>query len=242
MQCDICRRPPSIRLPFNCTNCARGALYDPRIQHAQMLLEAESIGHEVERNIGTTQSFTGIPVKAAGSFEAHPTFVIERTTAERVVLAEQTEKIIAQAQILRHQIDVMQAYLVKQREENLKRRSDLEAAKRRLYQRQSSDFEPLQKSIKRAHSHWDVLHAKTAESRTFLCKEAAYLYGLQHHKRKKGMAGRDSYYIGGLPIPDLRDLNSKTILVVGLRFTKISQMLLPLKSRPQRRTLLTSFI
>lgn len=209
MQCDICRRPSSIRLPFNCTNCARGALYDPRIQHAQALLEAESIGHEVERNVGVTKPFTDIPYKSTGSPEVHPTFVIERTTAERVVLAEQTEKIIAQAQILRHQIDDMKIHLVKQREEHSNRRSDLEAAKRRFYQRQSSEFEPLQKSIKRAHSHWDVLHAKTAESRTFLCKEAAYLYGLQQHKRKKGLLGRDSYYIGGLPLPDLRDLNSE---------------------------------
>ena len=210
MQCDICRRPPSTRLPFNCTNCARGALYDPRIQHAQALLEAESVGREVERNIGDSQPFTDISYKQVGSPDSHPTFAIERTTAKRVVLAEQTEKIIAQAQILRHQIDDMQVFLAKQREEHVNRRSNLEAAKRRLYQRQSSDFEPLQKNIKRGHNHWDVLHAKTAESRTFLCKEAAFLYGLQQHKRKKGLLGRDSYYIGGLPIPNLRDLNSET--------------------------------
>ena len=210
MQCDICRRSPSNRLPFNCTHCARGALYDPRLQHAQALLEVESVGHEVERKIGATPSFAYTPYETEGSLEAHPTFAIERTTAERVVLAEQTEKIIAQAQMLRRQIDDIQVYLVNKREEHSKRRSDLEAAKRRLNQRQNSDFEPLQKSIKRAHSHWDVLHAKTAESRIFLCKEAAYLYGLQQHKRKKGVTGRDLYYIGGLPLPDLRDLNSKT--------------------------------
>lgn len=209
MQCYICQRPPSTRLPFNCPNCARSALYQPRIQHAELLLNIESIGQEVERNTGGAQLST-IASNTTGSYaRAHPTFAIERTAAERVVLTEQTEKILVHAEILRRQVEETKSYLAKQRVENTNRRSDLEAATKKLSQRQGSDFEPVQKSIGRVQSHWDVLHARTAESRTFLCKEAAQLYGLQQRKRKKG---RDLYYIGGLPIPDLRELNSKAIL------------------------------
>lgn len=126
-----------------------------------------------------------------------------------MAIAEQTEKIVAQAEILRNRIEETKDYLAKQREKNLKRSSDLRAAKKLLSQRQSSDYEPILKSIQRSRNHWDALHARTAESRTFLCKEAAQLYGLQQQKRRKGESGKDLYLIGGLPLPDLKDLNSR---------------------------------
>jgi Vacuolar sorting 38 and autophagy-related subunit 14 len=54
----------------------------------------------------------------------------------------------------------------------------------------------------------DALHARTAESRFFLCRETANLYGLVQRKRRKGAGGRDAYFIGGVPIVDIRDINS----------------------------------
>lgn len=231
MQCDICQRPSSTRLPFNCTTCAQNTLYGPRIQQAQLLLETESIGREVETYVGSIQKAKDASSNNANSSAIHPTFGIERATAERLVLAEQTEKIMAQTKLLRDQTEEMKRYLSNKRKEHSKRRSDLEDAKKVLLQRQITNLEPVQKSIKRTQSHWEVLHTKTVKARRFLCEEAAELYGLQQRKRRKGVTGRDLYYIGGLPIPDLRDLNSEIMPIVGFYLLTDAQLRLQLRSQ-----------
>ena len=216
MECDICQRPAGAKLHLNCTSCARNSLYFPRIQHAQLLLETESIGREVEKNVEDASKSKGLPKKHASISDVHPTFAIERATAERIVSSEKTEKIMAQAEMLRAQIEDMKQYLVTKRAEHSQRRKELAAARERLTERQKTDFVPVQKNITRSRSHWDTLHAKIAEARACLCKETAHLYGLQQRKRRKGTPGRDLYFIGGLPVPDLRDLNRECKAYQGL--------------------------
>ena len=208
MQCDICHRASTARLPFNCTTCARNALYRPRIQYAQVLLEAEKLTEEVERNVAPTQPIGSLSRGTSGSPKVHVAYATERLTAERVVLEEKTEAILAQAETLRKQTEELKVYLDKKKAELSERRSNLEAATRRLSERPKRDLEPLEKDLKRTKSHWDALHSKTAEARAFLCREAAQLYGLQQRKRRKGTPGRDFYFVGGTPVCDLRDLNS----------------------------------
>ena len=208
MQCEICHRTSTSRLPFNCTTCARNALYQPRIQHAQVLLDAETLAQEVEKNVALPQSGGGQSSNPTRPLRADPTYAFERFTAERVVLEEKTETVLAQADVLRKQTEELKDYMIKKKAELSKRRSDVDVATKRLSDRPKSDIEPLENDIKRMEYHWDALHLKTAEARTFLCREAAQLYGLQQRKRKKGTPGRDLYLIGGTPICDLRDLNS----------------------------------
>ena len=99
--------------------------------------------------------------------------------------------------------------MAQKRVEFAQRRADLDAATKRLEEQTKTEVERVTKDIKRTGYHWDALHAKTAEARSFLCMEAAQLYGLQQRRRKKGTPGRDVYLIGGTPICDLRDLNSE---------------------------------
>ena len=121
---------------------------------------------------------------------------------------EQTQAIHPHIQTLRQETQNMKADIAARKARLLRRRSELASAQNEHSHSQAVSQEPLEKSIRRTSHRWDILHAKTAESRLFLCKEAAHLYGLQHHKRKKGLRGRDIYTIGGTPIVDLRDLNS----------------------------------
>ena len=207
MQCDICCRAVDARLQFNCTSCARNALYGPRIQQAQVLLEAEALGQDIEKNIASCGR------QSEGSDEADevsPTYAIELGCAERVTLEEKTATIMAQADLLRRQTEELKAYMDKRKAELSQRRSTLSSAIRSLSKRADSEFEPLRKGIERTAGHWDTLHAKTTEARNFLCREAAQLYGLQQRRRKKGAPGRDVYLIGGTPISDLRELNSES--------------------------------
>ena len=214
MQCNICHRTSTSRLPFNCTTCARNELYGPRIQHAQVLLEAEACAHEVEQSIAAPQALRSQSKSSTGPLEAHPTHAIERLTAERVVLEERTETVLARADDLRKQMEELKVYIIKKKKDLAERRSNLDTGTKRLDERPKHDLEPVEKDIKRTGAHWDALHSRTAEARAFLCREAAQLYGLQQRKRKKGTPGRDFYLIGGIPISDLRDLNSSSFLTI----------------------------
>ena len=212
MQCDICQRSASSRLPFNCTLCARDALYQPRIQLAQTLLHKESLGKEVERSVkGTSQPKKSANSTSSRSTEPKAAWAIERAEAERKASEDATQTLLGHVESLREEMQKAKAEIAERKAKLQKRRSDFASAKLELSQSQANALEPVEKGIRRTEHRWEILHTKTAEARLFLCREAALLYGLQQRERKRGSLGRDVYVIGGVPIPDLRDLNSMNI-------------------------------
>lgn len=212
MQCEVCQRPPNNRLPFNCTLCARSALYQPRVQLAQTLLQTEALGKEVEQNVTRVEQ-TNKTTKTASTKvpELNPTWTIQRAAAEQRASEEKSRHIYDHVQALREEIQKTKAEISARNKTLQRRRSDLASAKQELSQCRPHPVEDVERGMRRTEYRWDTLHNKTAESRIFLCREAAVLYGLQQRKRKKGGLGRDVYVIGGVPIADLRDLNSKCI-------------------------------
>lgn len=213
MQCEICCRSPSSRLPFNCTLCARDALYQSRIQLAQTLLHIESLEKEVETNVvdnsrrGQARSSPGIR-----HVDMNPTWTVHRIASEQLISGTRTQTLVSHVEALREETQNIKSEIAARRTRLLRRRLEFTSAKQELSRSQASAVEPVNKSIKRTKHRWDVMHNKTAESRLFLCREVALLYGLQQRKRKKGGLGRDVYLIGGVPIADLRDLNSMYVL------------------------------
>ena len=210
MQCDVCQRSPNNRLPFNCTLCARSALYQPRVQLAQTLLQTEALGKEVEQNVtGVSQINKATKNASTKTPELNPTWTVQRAAAEQRGEEEKSRHIYDHVQTLREEIQKTKADIAARRKALQKRRSDLASAKQELSRCRPHPAEDAEKVMRRTEQRWDTLHQKTAESRIFLCREAAVLYGLQLRKRKKGGLGRDVYIIGGVPIADLRDLNSE---------------------------------
>lgn len=213
MPCEICCRSPSSRLPFNCTLCARDALYQPRIQLAQTLLHIESLEKEVEKNVvdtsrkGKARSSPGIR-----HVDMNSTWTVHRVASEQLISETKTQSLVSHVEALREETQNIKSEIAARKSRLLRRRSEFTSAKQELSRSQASAVEPMNKSIKRTEHRWDVMHNKTAESRLFLCREVALLYGLQQRKRKKGGLGRDVYLIGGVPIADLRDLNSVYVL------------------------------
>lgn len=209
--CDICLRPCSSRLPFNCSICARTALYEPRIRLAEALLENEAAGQEVERSIGATKTTTSkhAPTTKNKSQDINPAWTIERIHAEQAAAKERTQQTLDHTDVLRQETHSLKAEVAERKSILLRRRSALKSATDELLQRKVVAIEPVEKGVKRMEHRWDAMHLKTMESRVFLCREAAQLYGLQQRKRKRGGLGRDIYFIGGMPIADLRDLNSR---------------------------------
>jgi hypothetical protein len=105
------------------------------------------------------------------------------------------------------------------------RRSDAESANYQLTERQTATLTSVQNGIKRTEHLWHALHNKTAESRVFLCREAASVYGLRQKLRKKNGEVRASYVIGGVTIVDLREMNGSTPSQISTVFSNIAHLL-----------------
>ena len=180
---------------------------------AQTLLRTEALGKEVEQNVAANserekaRSSTGTRTSdLSASWNVH------RATSEQIISEEKMRTSLSHIKSLREETRKIKSEIAVRKAKLSRRRSEFTSAKQELSQSQASAVEPVDKAIKRTEHRWDVMHHKTVESRLFLCREVALLYGLQQRKRKKGGLGRDVYLIGGVSIPDLRDLNSTHVL------------------------------
>lgn len=211
MQCDICRRSPSERLPFHCTICARNAIYEPRIRIAQILLQNEAASNAVERKIGTRKAPAGRSESPSNkkSQEASTVWTVQRANVEQAISTEKTEQILTHVKALQNHTEAMKAEITRRKARISQRKRDLQSSREELAVREATALEPVERGVRRMEHRWDAMHAKTLESRVFLCREAAHLYGLQRRKTKKETVGGYAYFIGGMSIPDLRDLDSK---------------------------------
>jgi hypothetical protein len=204
MQCDICFRTGGHKLPFFGPTDARNKLYDPRIQHAQVLLENESLDQQIKGLLleddksvlqnGTTQG---------GSRSRHGLAVME---AEKLSAMDRTQDIILQADKLKAKLETARADLAKRKAMLERRKSGLISATAGTEPRQVRQIEDVEKSIRMTRFKWNQVHGTTASSRTFLCGEAAKLYGL---KKSRKSSGSEDYRIGGVGIVGLMSMNSK---------------------------------
>lgn len=210
IQCDLCHRPWSSRLSFHCTSCAQAQLYGPRIQQTLTHLEIEARGKQIEE--AAEISSTGHGGQSAELRPEKAVFVVKRVEAQKAVAEDRIRSIHEHAQTFQHEIQSLRSELDAWKRRISDRRACLEAAKRKLTDHQQVKLPPIQTSIEQTTKRWEDLYRDTVQARTFLCREAALLYGLTQRRRKSRAEGRDVYYIGGLPVIDLRDLNSKSFL------------------------------
>ena len=182
------------------------------MQLAQTLLRTESLGKEVEQIVVGTKTDRARSSAGIKTSDPNSTWTVHRAASEQVISENKTQRVLSHVEALREETQKIKSEIAARKVRLIRRRSEFNSAKQELSQSQASDVEPVDKSIKRTEHRWEVMHNKTAESRLFLCREVALLYGLQQRKRKKGGLGRDVYLIGGVPIADLRDLNSMYVL------------------------------
>ena len=172
--------------------------------------------------VGTSRKEKARSSAGPKTSDLNPTWIVHRAASEQLISENKTQTVLDHIEALREETQKIKSEIAARRLRLLKRRSEFTSAKQELSQSQASAVEPVDKSIKRTEHRWDVMHNKTAESRLFLCREVALLYGLQLRKRKKGGLGRDIYLIGGVPIADLRDLNSMHVLDSSSEYTESS--------------------
>ena len=163
----------------------------------------------MEHVVGTPKKEKARSSAATKTSDLNHTWTVHRAAADQFISEEKTQTAQKHIEALREETRKVKAEIAERKVRLLRRRSEFASAKQELSQSRANAVEPVDKSIKRTEHRWDVMHHKMAESRLFLCREVALLYGLHQRKRKKGGLGRDLYFIGGVPIVDLRDLNSR---------------------------------
>ncbi|KAJ5972636.1 uncharacterized protein N7479_002554 [Penicillium vulpinum] len=228
MSCSICSRAPHSRLSFHCPTCARNQLYQLRIESTQVLLEKEVLGKQIETAVTCGSSWDQPSAHRQDLLDTDkacsPHWVLQTISTQHAVSLAKRESISQHLEALKSEIEARKANISKQKEALARRRSDAESAKFQLEERESGILAGVQNTSKRVEHVWHSLHSKTAESRIYLCREVANLYGLRK-ATKKGQA-RETYVLGGGVIVDLRDLNGIPQEQISTSFSNIAHLLI----------------
>ncbi|QQK45525.1 Zip-domain-containing protein [Penicillium digitatum] len=228
MSCSICSRAPHSRLSFYCPTCARNQLYQLRIDSTQVLLEKEALGKQIE--VAVT---CGSPWDRPSSHRQElvdtskacsSRWVLQTIDTRHAVSLTKRELVTHQLEVLKLEVEAKKARIIKQKEALARRQSDAESAKFQLEERETGILAGVQNSSKRVEHVWHSLHSKTAESRIYLCREVANLYGLRK-ATKKGQR-RETYVLGCGFIVDLRDMNGTPQEQISTSFSNIAHLLI----------------
>lgn len=179
-------------MPFLCAVDARNRLYPLRVQNAQALIENE----ELERTVGEEES-------ERGSRSKKP--YLDRLKSEIAAANARTAEIMAQCERLKRQTEQTMKEVKKKKDVLARKESDLSAMSTSVAARRNRQLEETQESIRRIRFKWAACADTMASTRSFLCEEAARLFGLR--QIRKGSSKR--YELGGVEIIDLHALNSE---------------------------------
>ena len=201
MECDICCRNHTSDLDFLCVACARSSVYATRLESAKVLLAKEQLALKVEHvvspgpNQGRNDGSQSLWKVEAEKVEKRDTDIRAKETLEHT-------------RILREELEQAKKDIATRRAHLATRKADLVAVTARVPEQRGQRTTKVAESTKRGNQSFDALHDRSIETRAFLCREAAVLLGLKHRKRSKGGNLVDQYYLGGLPITDLKETYS----------------------------------
>ncbi|KAF9239369.1 hypothetical protein DTO013E5_8987 [Penicillium roqueforti] len=228
MSCSICSRAPQSRLSFHCPTCARNQLYQLRIDSTQVLLEKEVLGKQIETAVTCGSSWDEPSPHGQDLLDTDkacsPRWVLQMISTRHAVSLAKRQLVSHQLEALKLEVEAKKAEIAKQKEALARRRSDAESANFQLEERETGILAGVQNTSKRVEHVWHSLHSKTAESRIYLCREVANLYGLRK-ATKKGQ-GRETYVLGCGLIVDLRDMNGIPQEQISTSFSNIAHLLI----------------
>lgn len=215
MNCLICTSAHS-RQAFLCPTCARNHLYPLRLENTQVLLEKESLGRQIELVVSHEAAQKSRPTPgeglSAGDQKLSSSWALQTISSRQAASSSRRENLARQVEALKQEVKDKRADITAREATLSRRRSDAESALYQLGEREATILTGVQNTTKRTEHLWHNLHSKTAEARIFLCREAAHLYGLQQKTSRKS-DGRHSYVLGGIAIVDLKEMNSKLVLI-----------------------------
>ncbi|OJD16141.1 hypothetical protein AJ78_03669 [Emergomyces pasteurianus Ep9510] len=230
MNCHVCDRGPNSRLQLLCPSCTRNELYPLRLDHAKVLLEKEAIGKEIEAAVVTKSTYDTESVEEGRpddpKFKQHSSrWAIQAAKSRASQSTARASAILERITVLKEEIRERKQDITHRKALLKQRRSDVESATYQVTERRASMLATVQSNIKRTEHLWNSLHNKTAQSRVFLCREAANLYRLRQRTRRKNGELVTVYTIGGVSIVDLRDLNGASHIHITTSLTYVAHLL-----------------
>lgn len=209
MDCGICQKNLTQEDGPNCVGCVRSMLYPIRLELARVLLEKEAFGKKVEAIVAEDEPEEPLDNAIA----------ILRTAYQQQFEMDEVQQINEENSETERQLAIAQKELelkqekAKQLKELLdKRRVNLAAAKDAARKNEAKKWEELKEKSAQLKADHDIVHNKIVDAKAVLCREAASLLGLRRVKKKiKDGSIKDCYVIAQLPLPDLKDINSKYI-------------------------------
>ncbi|RKF65132.1 hypothetical protein OnM2_012022 [Erysiphe neolycopersici] len=215
MQCNICSRIGGPKLPFLCPTDARNYLYGPRIENATILIEKDSLDHELTAALSEREK------NAKMKPDITPLGLIA-IKAETNQILDRTQLILSKAQELRNKVEQARLDLVRKKAVISRRKSDLVSASYGIDARRSNLINDVEKSIQTIKVKWHQKHIATISARSFLCGEAARLYGL---KKVKNKSLKDEYKLGRSFVVHLEKLHSVSAAQVSTVLSHIVHLL-----------------
>ncbi|KAF1819413.1 uncharacterized protein K489DRAFT_291321, partial [Dissoconium aciculare CBS 342.82] len=212
VQCDLCARTldRGRRRPV-CVSCIRATLYEPRLQQALELLHRQDAHTRAEAIVrpGNDGVLAALPPDA--DFDAITTgihkFNNQLVRDEQTTTSVRTSQIVEKARELEEQMKGHRQYILSCKQKLQDRRKTLAFQKQEFVRDQSTILEPIQAASKKAGHRLDRTRDKLIDARLVLCREAA---SACNFRRQKQVDGSSEYVLGGLSIPNLKDLHSKT--------------------------------
>ena len=205
MECDICSTKSGSGVPVHCTSCARNALYAPRLAFTSAAIESDNLAQDI-KDLTTSTGTDNRPIVRTESAR----WDLEWLRTSTIQSQRNVETIRQHISGLRQEIEATKKKhsQLEHRIEN--GRSTLGTVQQAVPPKRTDIVAHNERKIVKGRDTLHIIAEKSRESRAFLAREAASLYRLKHTIRVNRKGEKvDCYFIGGICIPDLRDINSK---------------------------------
>lgn len=212
MDCEICFRSFNVwkRKPF-CAGCAQAVLYESRLDQVTALLDREKSHSHADAVIRPGNDGVLAALSEEADLEALTRSITKHSAdesrAEQESIDHRVNNILDKAEELRKQVDQAKERIAAQKLELKRRRRELAEEKLGLEKHKPRALEPVIASTNKASQRLERVRHKIVDARLLLCREAAAASNLQRHRQT---GGRSEYTLGGLVIPDLRELSKRT--------------------------------
>ena len=210
MECDICCRKHSSDLNFLCVGCARSSIYVTRLESAKVLLAKEQLALKVEAIVSPKPENQEKDIPSSA-------WVFETAKVHKEDNDVRTHETLDHVRTLRQELELARNDISARKAHLASRKADLEAIHARLPTQRNQRQTKITDMTKRGKLSFAALDDRSVETRAFLCREAALLLGLKQRRRRKEGSIVDQYYLGGLPIVDLKECYSMLPIDASVR-------------------------
>ncbi|KAJ4394079.1 hypothetical protein N0V93_003296 [Gnomoniopsis smithogilvyi] len=188
-------------------------MYEGRLANAKALIENELLEQQINSTLAN-------PPPSSGDSAAAKTVRLEQIKSEEAQAADRTSQIIAQADRLRAEIEAARKDIKERKEKLAGRREDLSQLSNGIPARRARYLEETERAIQMTKYKWNKTFESTAATRSFLCMEAARLYGMRRNKKS------NKYELGGLEIKELPDMISAPPEAITASLAHIAHILM----------------